>query len=122
MTVHQTPDGLVIQESHVGGPARSAGLRPGDIVVEVDGRPTAGKAFRDIIEELRGPKGSDVSVVVRNENETQLRTVSMTRNVVPLTTVAGTHQNEDGSWSVTYRPGIAMLTFKFDCRQHGGRI
>jgi carboxyl-terminal processing protease len=111
VTVHQSPDGLVIQESHIGGPANKAGLRSGDIVVEIDGRPTAGKAFRDIIDELRGPKGSDVTVVVRNENKTQLRTVSMTRNVVPLATVAGTRQNEDGRWILAYRPGIAMLTF-----------
>ncbi len=53
-----------------GTPADSAGIRPGDRILKVDGRPTAGSSMEEVQEALRGPAGSVVRIViVRGEEE-----------------------------------------------------
>lgn len=53
-----------------GTPADSAGIRPGDRILKVDGRPTAGSSMEEVQEALRGPAGSAVLIViVRGEEE-----------------------------------------------------
>lgn len=46
------------------GPADLAGIRPGDRIVEIDGKPTVGRAQSDVIRQLRGPVLSMVEVEV----------------------------------------------------------
>ena len=47
-------------------PAQRAGLRPGDVIARVDGRDTAGLALDQIIDLVRGPAGTLVSLTVRH--------------------------------------------------------
>ncbi|MBC7882908.1 MAG: PDZ domain-containing protein, partial [Anaerolineae bacterium] len=49
---------LVIQEVTPGGPAARAGLKAGDIVLEVDGKTVAGESQVQIISRVRGVIGT----------------------------------------------------------------
>ncbi|HEX6513298.1 MAG TPA: S41 family peptidase [Chloroflexota bacterium] len=47
------------------GPAQSSGLKPGDEIVAVDGKPTAGQSFEQVRNGIRGPQGTSVKVTVK---------------------------------------------------------
>ncbi len=71
---------MVILDVTSGGPADRAGLRPGDVLVAVDGHPTASEAADQTAARLHGPAGSAVSVAVRRG--VAVRTLTLRREVV----------------------------------------
>ena len=55
-----TPGGILVGEVLPGTPAERAGLRPGDLIVEVDGLPVAGLASVEVSDLVRGEPGTSV--------------------------------------------------------------
>src|SRR5919109_850247 len=47
-----------------GTPAYRQGIRPGDVIVKIGGKPTDGLPLQEIIDQLRGPKGTTVNISV----------------------------------------------------------
>ena len=74
----ESPDNMgdiIILHVFQGSEADKSGIRSGDIIVEVDGKRTAGRPFKDIIlDSLRGKVGScsDVKIKRVPENSTML--------------------------------------------------
>ena len=65
--VTQNPNGeIVIVRAYTGSPAIEAGVRDGDVILEVDGESTAGWTLAQSIAEVRGPKGTEVTLLVRH--------------------------------------------------------
>jgi carboxyl-terminal processing protease len=60
---------LVVLAPLQGGPAERAGVKPGDEVVAVDGRPTSGWDSETAAQKLRGRQGSDVVLEVSRRVE-----------------------------------------------------
>jgi carboxyl-terminal processing protease len=85
-----------------GGPARRAGARAGDLIVEVDGVSMRGKKVQELVAALRGGEGTDVTMVVRQPDAAETRTLRMTRSVVPFETAVGFRRTGEQSWQ--YRP------------------
>lgn len=50
-------------------PAEDAGIRPGDVILEVDGEDAEGWTVLDAVNEIRGPKGTTVTLTVRHIGE-----------------------------------------------------
>lgn len=100
-----------ILEPFYGGAAQKAGARDGDLIVSVNGVPSKGRAFQDIIEDLRGQRGSTLKVTLRHESEKEDREYTMVRDVIPIATVMGQKRNDDGSWALELpdHPQIAYL-------------
>jgi carboxyl-terminal processing protease len=90
----------VIQEPFAGGPAEKIGCRDGDAILTIDGNRTKGKTLAQIVNELRGAEGTNVSIEVQNRDESTPRAYDIIRGVVPMTTV---EQSID--------EGIAVLRF-----------
>lgn len=89
------------------GPAAKAGARPGDLIVAVDGEDLAGDDLAKAVARLRGPEGTGLTVVVRQPGSDTRRTLTMTREVVPIDTVLGREwRGED--WSYRVEPGSAI--------------
>jgi carboxyl-terminal processing protease len=63
--------GYVVQvvDPLLGSPAERAGLKTGDIVETIDGRPAEGRAWKEIMAALRVPEGQTVDLGVRNRQE-----------------------------------------------------
>jgi carboxyl-terminal processing protease len=81
-----------------GGPADRAGCKKGDLLEEIDGVSTRGMPLRDVVEKLRGEEGTDVTIKVRQPDETKSRTMTMTRGQLPRTTIQGVRKRPDGDW------------------------
>lgn len=69
-------------------PAEQAGIRAGDIIVAVDGEDTGEMDLSQIIQRVRGPKGTTVVLTVLHEGEDQVEDISIVRARIPLINVS----------------------------------
>src|SRR5665213_616427 len=46
-------------------PAAKAGLKPGDLIVAIDGEPISGMSLNDAVEKMRGPVNSPIKLVIK---------------------------------------------------------
>jgi carboxyl-terminal processing protease len=63
-----------------GSPAEGAQLLAGDIVVQIDGVDTLNESLSAIVQKLRGPKGSVVTLKILRDG--QLMTVILERDLI----------------------------------------
>jgi carboxyl-terminal processing protease len=91
-----------------GGPAHRAGLKPGDLFLEVDGRSTAGIDLETLATWVRGPEGTPVTVTVRQPKSQDKRTYRIIRGVIPIETVHGYRRAPDG-WNYQVGAGIGYV-------------
>lgn len=68
-------------------PAEKSGLRIGDRILKVDGEDTKGQSLSEVVAQIRGEKGSDVTLTLQREGETF--DVTLTRDTIPIETVHG---------------------------------
>ncbi len=57
--------GVVVMRVVPGGGAAEAGLKRGDRILAVNGQTVEGRNFNDVVEEVRGPEGSVVTLLVQ---------------------------------------------------------
>lgn len=68
-------------------PADRAGLRAGDVILAVDGRPVEGLELIEAVSLVRGPKDSTVTLTIEREDVAEPITLSIVRASIPLITV-----------------------------------
>ncbi|NVK27252.1 MAG: S41 family peptidase [Flavobacteriia bacterium] len=83
---HMNRDSLIVVRVVDGGPAQSSGVKAGDRIVSIDGISAVGeyKVTAPIIETLRGPSGSEVTVEVAQRGADQLRKIQIERGPIPI--------------------------------------
>ena len=67
-------------------PASRAGVRPGDAILRINGRLTEGMSLKDVVDALRGPANSKVSITIGRKN-TQPFDVTLTRAIIHVDSV-----------------------------------
>jgi carboxyl-terminal processing protease len=83
-TVNQVDGAIVIVRPFRNSPAQQSGIRAGDVILEVDGESTEGWSLEQAVAVIRGPKGTDVELLVRHaDGEEELIVVTRDRIVVP---------------------------------------
>jgi carboxyl-terminal processing protease len=83
-----SPDrrGLRVETVYDGSPARRAGIRPGDVIVEAAGKSLAGRNQEEAVSFIKGPPGSRVKVTwIRGDRRF---TKTITRSTVSVPVVA----------------------------------
>jgi carboxyl-terminal processing protease len=88
----------VIQELVPGGPADRAGGKKGDRIERVDGVDTRGMKLAEVVDRLRGPVGTELTVAVRQPKDKEARILKMTRETLFLPTVVGLQKQSSGDW------------------------
>ncbi len=78
---------LVIVSPIKDGPAEQAGIRPGDIILEVDGEDISGLSLLEAVTRIRGPRGTEVSLLVQHLGEIDPVEIIIRRDVIPLISV-----------------------------------
>jgi hypothetical protein len=81
MAFRSLPEGIVAVQVYPDTPAYEAGLRPGDLILEVDGQATAGMSDNDFIAFATGPAGTSVRLLVE-DSEGERSTADIRRAAV----------------------------------------
>ena len=78
---------LVVVAPIEGSPAKAAGIKPGDIILEVDGESIEGLSLLAAVSKIRGPRGSTVRLLVRHLGAIDPVIVQIIRGIIPLESV-----------------------------------
>ena len=77
-------------------PADKAGLKAGDIILAVDGQPTQDMSTHEAVSKIRGPKGSEVELLILHKEAKAPTTVKIVRDAIPLISVKSRFLDDDG--------------------------
>jgi len=81
-------DGQVVVIAPVAGsPADKAGIRAGDVILEVDGESTAGLSLVEVVLKVQGPKGTVVALSILHEGEAEPELIEIVRAEIELPSV-----------------------------------
>lgn len=83
--IMQRGDSILISEPYQGLPADEAGLKPGDLILEVNGESTRGKTTADVSSAMRGQAGT--SVTLKLERAGKVFEKTLTRREIKLPNV-----------------------------------
>jgi carboxyl-terminal processing protease len=89
-----------------GGTYRRAGGKTHDLLVEVDGKSMAGVSLSDVVKALRGPEGTEVTILVRQPGSTETRLLKMLREIVPFQSAIGYRRVSEEGYD--FRPDPAL--------------
>ncbi|HZU43630.1 MAG TPA: S41 family peptidase [Terriglobales bacterium] len=82
MTIGPRNNHVVVIAPLAGTPAARAGVRPGDIIIAVDGQPTDNMSTDDVVQKVRGPKGTTVHITVMREGSERPLEFALTRDEI----------------------------------------
>ncbi|MDR3747522.1 MAG: S41 family peptidase [Acidobacteriota bacterium] len=74
---------VIVIAPFAGAPAYRAGIRPGDVIIAVDGKPTDNMSTSDVAELLKGPKGTSVKITVLREGSDKPLDFTVVRDEIP---------------------------------------
>jgi carboxyl-terminal processing protease len=81
-------DGLLLVVAPMeGSPAEKAGVRPGDVIVKIDGKYTKEFSLVDAVKRLRGPKGSPIQISLSRKGSSDLVDVTIIRDTIAVRSV-----------------------------------
>ncbi len=95
-----------------GGPAHLGGVRDGDLIEQINHAPVKpGTKINEVVDALRGPEGTELTIQVRQPQAKESRTLKLVRLPVMLKSVQCTEQNSDEDHVVFLqtKPLIAYL-------------
>lgn len=97
----------------VGSPALTAGVMPGDEILQVAGQDVSRLPIREVSNRLRGPAGSEVVITVRRtvDEVSQEREIRLRRETISLESVVGAYRGADNRWQFRLRehPQVAYI-------------
>src|SRR3954447_4854756 len=94
MTVTEVKQGLRVMEVYDHSPAKQGGLKPGDLILSVNGKPLAGKNSDAATALIKGPAGSTVTLGVRDGKAT--KQLKLKREKVDVPIVQSETKTENG--------------------------
>jgi carboxyl-terminal processing protease len=100
MEISPRDNQTVVHAPFPGSPAYRAGIRPGDVIVAVDGKSTERLSSNEVVDMLKGDRGTTVQITVSRDGVAQPITFSVVRQDILRPSV------EPAFW---LQPGIAYL-------------
>ena len=70
-------------------PAEKAGIKAGDFIVSLDGKPVREMSLNDAIDLMRGEPGTDIELSIRRQGEKELLEFVLTRAEIKVASVRG---------------------------------
>jgi carboxyl-terminal processing protease len=68
-------------------PAARAGIKPGDVITRIDGRPIAADNVDGAVDSMRGAPGTPITLTVERENAPEPLTFTLTRETIRVASV-----------------------------------
>jgi carboxyl-terminal processing protease len=100
MIVEQRQNQTVVQAPFVNSPAYKAGIRPGDVILKVDGKTCTGLTTNQVADMLKGAKGTPVHISLGREGWAKPIEVTVVRDEIPRPGV---------EYSEMVKPGIGYV-------------
>ena len=100
MIVTNRENQTVVQAPFVNSPAYKAGIRPGDVILKVDGKVCTGLTTTEVADMLKGAKGTAVHISLGREGWEQPIEVTVVRDEIPRPGV---------EFSTMVKPGIGYV-------------
>ncbi len=72
-----------------GSPAERAGIKAGDAILKVNGTATIGWDLNKAVTNIRGPKGTDVTLTIAHKGEASSKDIKVTRDIITVKSVDG---------------------------------
>ncbi|MCB0395930.1 MAG: PDZ domain-containing protein [Flavobacteriales bacterium] len=96
--IRKDGDYVVIAEPYETFPAHKAGLKAGDKIVDIDGKPAKGKDTQDVSKVLKGEPGTTVNIRIERPGEKKLLDIQLVREEIKINSVPyyGMLDNEVG--------------------------
>ena len=79
-----TDAGLTVIAPIPGAPAEEAGIRAGDLILAVDGEDIDGLTLIESVNRIRGPGGTQVTLLVRHVGDFEDVSITVTRGRIPI--------------------------------------
>lgn len=100
MSVGPRNNKVIVIAPFVGTPAYKAGIRPGDVIAAVDGKPTDNMTTSDVADLLKGAKGTTVHITIIREGSEKPLEFAVVRDEIPRYSV-------DLAFEI--RPGVGYM-------------
>jgi len=85
-----------------GSPAEKAGIRAGDIILEVNGRSTSEMSLTEAVLNIQGPKGTPVTLSVLHQGETEPEVIEIIRAEIEVPSVSFEMKEDVAYIKITY--------------------
>lgn len=89
-------DKIVVVAPLAGTPADKAGLKPQDEIVAIDGQDTTGMALDDAVSKIRGPAGTEVTLLINRQGFSAPQEFKIKRELITVQSV---------KWKMLAAPG-----------------
>ncbi len=86
---HNDKRDVMIVNPLEGSPASRAGVRPGDRIAAVDGKPTDGWSLNRAVDSITGPAGKPVTLTLKREDVEEPIDVALVRETIKMRSVNG---------------------------------
>ena len=83
-------------------PAAKAGIRAGDIILEINGESTSGMSLTEIVLSIRGSRGTSVRLLILHQDETHPEEIEIVRAEIELPSVYSEMREDIGYINITY--------------------
>jgi carboxyl-terminal processing protease len=101
--VRETEEGdIEIVRPIPGQPAEQAGIRPGDIIIGVDGEDVRGQTLDEVISKVRGPRGSEVVLTIQRDGEDDSLQIAITRTRFEVPTIEAQMLQDEEAGDIAY--------------------
>ncbi len=90
MVVSPKAGDYVVVSPFDGSPAYKAGIKSGDTIMEIDGKPLHGMPLMEVLQLVRGPAGSRMSLTIKDKKTGRIGRVRLRRRVIRVPPVRHT--------------------------------
>ncbi|HYI15628.1 MAG TPA: S41 family peptidase [Thermomicrobiales bacterium] len=93
--VNQRDDDIVVVAPIDHSPAQEAGIMAGDVLISIDGVNVVGQSVDEVVNQVRGEEGSQVTLAFTREGEPSPISFTVTRRKIDVSSVAWTMLDDD---------------------------
>lgn len=98
----QQSNAIVVIAPLPDSPAMRAGIKPKDVILEVDGASIEGLDISTVVSKIRGEAGTRVSLTIYRESESSPRVIDLVRETINISSVSTTDMGA-GIWRLEIR-------------------